>query len=98
MGSIPRILTRFSLALLVATSVSGCLLFHQRHHPRHTHVPPGQSGRVVHKHGPNCGHGYQNGRWVVVHQHGPKSRHRHGAGCGHLYIDGRWVLKVVIEN
>jgi hypothetical protein len=98
MGSIPRLLTRFSLLLFFAACLSGCLFLQPRNHPRHTHVPPGQTGKVVHKHGPRCGHGYQNGRWVVVHPHGPKSQHRHGAGCGHRYVGGRWVLKVVIED
>ena len=70
------------LTVCVGLSTSGCILYT---HPIYGHEPPGRAKKVIHIHGPTCGHSWVDGAWIGI-----SAGHVHGKGCGHFLWSGYW--------
>ncbi len=61
----------------------------------HHHYYDG-GGRLVviegHRHGPNCGHRWDNNRWVIIRTGGASRAHVCTRACDHHYYDGRKLV------
>ena len=65
----------WTLGICVILATPGCFwhLHGRRGHPHG--MPPGQAKKVLHVHGPGCGHLYTAGRWILVGKHHPGKRY-----------------------